>query len=76
MRLYYSCYYDGNKCHKVIPYIDEKGDIIEESHEKIQAKYGNIRSKESIENSWDVCDNCKRNFSISGGCHGILKIEY
>lgn len=61
MRIYYNCYYDGNECDKVIPKIDEQGNIIEEKHHKV------------IENSWDVCESCNRNYSL-GSCHGILKI--
>lgn len=61
MRIYYSCCYDGNECDKVIPRVDEKGNILEEKHHK------------QMENGWDVCEKCDRNFCL-GSCHGVLKL--
>ena len=75
MRLYYSCYYDGNECKKVVPKVDKKGNVIEESHKDLQERYEHVCSEHVIKEGWDICEGCERNFSM-GFCHGNLKIKY
>ena len=70
----YDCKYDGNKC-PIVPKFDEKGFLIPESNEKLKSEYGKIFAKECIENSWDACMKCDRNFTISGTCRGMLKLK-
>ena len=73
MRAYYSCYYDGKECDKTVPKLDKDGYLIKESNKEIKKKYGHFLSKELLDNSWDVCDKCDRNYSISGCCYGRFK---
>ena len=72
---YYSCRYDGKDCDKAIPKFDDKGYLIPESNEKIKEKYGNMVAPFVLNESWDVCDDCKRNYCIGGCCYGRLKIR-
>jgi len=74
MKAYYSCYYDGNECEKAIPKFNDEGYLIPESNKEIKKKYSHIISEHTLEEGWDICDNCPRNFSMSGCCHGNLKM--
>ena len=74
MRLYYACYYDGRECDKEIPKLDKNGTVIQPSNKEIKEKYKHIISEITLNESWDACDKCERNFSIGGYCHGRLNI--
>ena len=74
MRVYYNCYYDGRECKKVIPKLDKNGTVIQPSNKEIKEKYGHFLTEKTLDESWDACDKCDRNFSISGCCFGRLKI--
>ena len=74
MRVYYSCHYDGRECDKAIPKFNEKGVLIPESNKRIKKEYKGIISETTLDNSWDACDDCPRNYSLSGCCYGKLKI--
>lgn len=74
-KLVYTCSYDGNLCDKVIPKFDEEGCLIPESNKELFEKYGKIINRDELERSWDICDNCSRNHTISGVNSGKLKCE-
>lgn len=73
MKVYYECKYDGKKCY-VVPQVNKFGEIIPESNTEIKKKYQNCVSPSVLNECWDICDTCPRNYSLSAGCHGILKI--
>lgn len=70
-RLVYICHYDGNICDRVIPKIDEKGVVIHPN--EIDKSERGISEHNTC---WTSCDKCDRNYSLSGGCYGTLKITY
>lgn len=74
MRVYYECHYDGKECDKAIPHFDDKGNLIPVSNTEIKSKYGHIVADDCLERGWDICDECPRNYSLSGCCYGNLKI--
>ena len=74
MRAYYKCFYDGRECKNAIPKFDENGYLIPESNEVIKEKYSKGISEHIINDSWDKCDKCENNLTISGFCCGRLTI--
>ena len=70
----YKCHYDGNQCEYATPKFDECGCLIPESNEKLKTEYSKILAEPLINESWDRCIKCQRNYSISGCCHGQLTI--
>lgn len=72
MDLVYKCYYDGKTCDKVnVNVVD--GVIVRPSNEKIKKRYRGKISDELLDTSWDVCDSCRRNYSMSCCCSGHIE---
>ena len=75
IKAFYCCHYDGNECDKVVPKFDDKGYLIPEPNDKIKDKYGNVVLDTLLNEGWDICDECKRNYSLSAYCYGTLKMR-
>ncbi len=74
MKLCYKCYYDGGKCDKAIPKF-VKGSLVKEKNTCIKERFKGVISEDTLNESWDACQECKRNHTISGFCNGILVVE-
>lgn len=74
IRLVYTCSYDGNVCDKATPKVDDEGYFIPESNKELFEKYSKVIADHVLEEGWDICENCPRNYSM-GKPHGVLKCE-
>lgn len=75
LKFCYVCSYDGCKCDKVTPRF--KGNILlNESHKEISERYTGLINEDTLNNSWDACEHCDRNHTISGFCYGNLAFDY
>ena len=75
MKLYYSCHYDGRPCDKEKVNV-VNGELVEPSNSMVKEKYKDKFDPSLLEEGWDACDGCKRNYSMSVICYGCLKIDY
>ena len=72
MDLVYKCNYDGKICDKVkVNVVD--GKIIRPSNEEIKKRYHGKIAEDILNHSWDICDSCRRNYSMSCCCNGYIE---
>lgn len=74
-KLCYVCSYDGNKCNKAVVNVS-KGIIIPPQNNEIKKRLKGIIAESVLEEAWDICEKCERNYSLSCGTHGKLALEY
>lgn len=73
-KLCYVCGYDGNKCNKAVVNVS-RGILIPPPNNEIKARLKGIIAEHVLDEAWDICEKCERNYSISCGIHGNLAWE-
>ena len=61
LELIWKCHYDGNRCQRTM----------------VNVVNGNVLVPPTLDEKpeyWEMCETCKRNYSLSGHCYGTLAI--